>query len=505
MKNFIRLLCALLALLMLFTCLVACGGTKETETETESEQTSTVETETDNTRYDDWGRVYIEDTVPTDLSFKDAADNTVTFLCRDNSTYWKLEMDVDELIDETVNDAIYYRNVAVEERLGVVIDAIYQAGDYNDMPTWNQTVRNSVLNRTHDFDSAAIYASQGSALATEGIYYDVNKIEYLDLEKPWWNFALLEEASLFDALYFLGGDIAISQVSRASLIAYNKKLAEENLGGVNLYELVDSHEWTIDKLYELSSTLWDDNNNSGVIDDGDTVGFLGISGEGVGSMDVWVPAMGITITTKNSDGIPELTMYSPRSISAFEKVHRLYKQNAGGLDGNTEKTTFVNGNVMFTKTMLEGCEGFRDMTDSYGVLPLPMFDEDQGAYYNVPNNTCSLIVVLSDCETTELVGATLELMAAESYRQVTPKYYEICLKSKYSEGVDDARMYDLILSGIRFDFGFIYSTVSINYVGALFRILDRDFAATYESRSESYETLLGQLIDKLEAVAYMTP
>ena len=93
-------------------------------------------------------------------------------------------------------------------------------------------------------------------------------------------------------------------------------------------------------------------------------------------------------------------------------------------------------------------------------------------------------------------------MAAESYRQVTPRYYEICLKSKYSADVEDARMYDLILSGIRFDFGYIYSSTCINFIGAMFRDLDRDFTSTYESRQESYETLLQDLIDKLDDVAF---
>jgi len=511
MKNTLRFFALLMALVTLIACFAACGGTDETETETQVEtEAPTGETEGDGKIYDEYGREYIEDSIPKDLSFAGAENNTITFFCRDDNAYWKMEMDVDELIDDTVSDAIYYRNVTVEERLGVTITAVFQAGGYSDANLTHekflQTLRNSVLNQAHDYDSAAVYASQGAALATEGLYYNVHNLNYLDLEKPWWNGALLEDATLFDALYFLGGDIAISEVSRASLIPFNKRLVEENLGDINLYELVDNGEWTIDKLYELSSTVWSDENSSAVLDDGDIVGYQGRSGNGMGEMDVWVTAMDIPITKMNSDGLPELAFYSPRSIDAFEKLHRLYKENTGALDMNGPQTTkFANGNVMFTLALLESCETYRDMKDQYGALPVPKYDEDQEGYYNVPQNACSLIVVCADvlAEKRDMLGATLELMAAESYRQVSPKYYEVCLKSKYSADVEDARMYDLIISGIRLDFGYIFSTKQIASIGALFRNLDRDFAETYESRRTQYETALEDLVDKLDEISYL--
>jgi hypothetical protein len=160
---------------------------------------------------------------------------------------------------------------------------------------------------------------------------------------------------------------------------------------------------------------------------------------------------------------------------------------------------------MFTLALLESCESYRDMKDQYGALPVPKYDEDQEGYYNVPQNACSLVVVCADilAEKQDMLGATLELMAAESYRQVSPKYYEVCLKSKYSADVEDARMYDLILAGNRLDFGYIFSTKHIATIGGLFRILDRDFAETYESRRTQYETALEDLIDKLDEISYL--
>ena len=144
------------------------------------------------------------------------------------------------------------------------------------------------------------------------------------------------------------------------------------------------------------------------------------------------------------------------------------------------------------------------MTNPYGALPMPMYNSEQDGYASYPQNGCSLVVILSTCTDTDLIGATLELMAAESYRQVTPQYYEVCLKGKYSAAADDARMYDKIVQGIKLDFGFIYASVSIGGVNNLFRNLQGDIAQTYEANKIKYETALETLVDKLDYISFMS-
>ncbi|MBQ7294066.1 MAG: hypothetical protein IJW79_10055, partial [Clostridia bacterium] len=389
----------------------------------------------------------------------------------------------------------------VEKRLGITIDQISQPGGWGSHTEWLQALRNSVLTRSGDYDAAAIYASQGSALATEGMYYNVKNVEHLNLEKPWWNQSLLEDLEIFDTLYFLGGDLAITQTSRSGLIVYNKNLFDEYYTGLNIYELVDNKEWTIDKLYELSSEVSIDSNNSGITDDGDTIGFTDFAGDGW--LDIWIAALGVDITVKE-DGYPVLAVYSERTIDAFEKLKRLNYSNPGAIPFDTprQNTSFDKENVLFASTYLEACEGFRNMQAKYGALPMPLYDSEQDDYATYPQNGCSLIAVLSSCEQTDLIGATLELMAAESYRQVTPEYYQVCLKGKYSADADDARMYDKIVSGIKLDFGFIYGTQSIGGANQIFRKLSGDIAQTYAANKTKYEESLDALIDKLDDLSW---
>lgn len=116
MKNFLKLLTLVMTLLMLVSCFVACGGTKETETENNETETST-ETEVETKNLDAYGREVVEDGIPTDVNYSNRTDNVITFFTRSDSVIHAIEMDADELIEETLNDAIYRRNELLRKDL----------------------------------------------------------------------------------------------------------------------------------------------------------------------------------------------------------------------------------------------------------------------------------------------------------------------------------------------------------------------------------------------------
>ncbi len=504
MRGFTKILALILVSLMLVATFVACGDQPEV---TQGNNETNAPDETGNEgEVDINNRDSVKDTVPTDLRFD---GETVTFFVRNNKELWSYEMDVDTILNDTLYDAIYYRNKTVEERLGVTITTIQQAGTYTERAAWNDTLRTAVNTKLSDFDAAAIYMSTGSVLAVEGVYYNVIDFPYLNLEKPWWNQNIQKELTLFNTLYYLAGDIAITQIAGGNCMFYNKDLFDKYYGakGVDLYAEVNDMQWTIDRLYELSSTVHEDLNGDGVVSDGDIVGYgdSAVDNKNDGSRDSWVAAMGINITTM-VNGQPELSFYSARTVEAFEKVRNLLAQNPGALAMSGATTsTFENGYVIFVRGELNKGSQLREMKDRYGVLPLPMFEENQdGGYRTVCTNNASLITVLSSlaADRKELVGATLELMAAESYKQVTPAYYEIALKSKYSEDPADAQMYDIILDSFAFSFGYCYSTESLKSVGGLFRDLSADLAERWDQNDEVYEEKLQQLIDGLDEAAF---
>ena len=513
MKGFTKILALILACLLLVTGLVACGGEADTETKPQGTETKAPETSgSEGGRYDaSFDRSTVKDDIPADLKFE---GETVTFFVRDDDELWKYEMDVDEILNDTLYDAIYYRNKTVEERLGITITTTGQPGKYGVRAQWNDTLRTAVNTKLTDFDAAAIYLSTGSVLAVEGVYYNVIDFPNINLEKPWWNQSIQNELTLFNTLYYLAGDIAVTELTGTFCMGFNKNLYDKYYGatGVSLYDVVNEKKWTIDYLYDLAAGVHEDLNSDGIVSDGDVIGYSAFDPTAQDSWnDAWIIACGINITTM-VNGVPELSFYSDRTIRAHEAVRRLSVTCPGTLATKTKELTgFAEGMIMFTRTSLNGGASWREMKDAYGILPLPMLEENQeGGYATTVNNTSSLVTILSSlpAERKELIGATLELMAAESYKQVTPTYFEVAVKTKYAEAPEDAKMYDMILNSVRFSFGYCYSTESLRGgknglpIGALFRIITDDLAQKYDENDEVYEENLQKLIDGLDEAAF---
>lgn len=492
----IRLMSLVLAIIMAAACFVGCGDTTDTTRAPETDAPTFVD---DGTVTNTQNRQSVKDSVPADLRFD---GEEMVFFVRDSGDF-VTEMDVEKTINDTLTDAVFYRNATVEDRLGVEIKQVAQTWNST---SWNGTLRNAVLTKSGDYDAAAIYASQCSALATEGIYYNVLDLPHLDLSKPWWNKSIINETELFDTVYFLAGDIANSQVSWGVTLFFNKNLFSEffSTQNINLYDEVRNGTWTVDKMYELTSQVWVDNNSDGTLNVGDTYGFQFANAAGDGAADAWVTAMGVDITTM-VDGYPELTFYSEHTVEAFERLRKLHLENPGTLvgNGNTPTEDFIAGNQLFTRQFVSSGAELRSMNDDYGIVPLPKYNEEQEEYRTIAANIASFVVVLSTVEDVEKVGATLELMAAEGYKQVTPAFFDTVLKGKYSDSPDDAEMYDKILNSFSYNFGFCYSTISLGGIGSLFRVLSEDLSQKYEANKIMYQTSLDDLVDKLDEISFM--
>ena len=499
-----------MALMMLVPMLVACGG-GENETTAPSVQTTAP---TDND--EETGRNAIKDNAPTGALY---GGETVTFFQRDNNDLYKYEIACEELLNDKLYDAIHYRNIDVETRLGVKIKTIGQPYTVGKAE-WDNTLSTSVLTNTGDYDGAAIYASQSSPLAKDGIFLDLNTVSveygngYIELSKPWWNQTLVNELTVYGALHFLAGDALITNTAQGYCLFFNKDMFNERFPddkAAHLYSTVHDGKWTIDKLINYVSQVWSDSNSNGVIDDGDTMGWSARGGPADGGMDSWMYAMGLNVATMNEYGEPEISViYDANTIPAYELVRKLHSGNDGaygssGLTAPLTDSIFENGKVLFIRHYLNAGSDFRESTVNYGVLPLPKYNEDQDDYRTIFCNNSSFFVLCSnlDEDRAEMMSAVLEVLAATSYKQVTPAYYSTVLQGMYSKDQPDAEMYDLILKSFVADFGLAYGTKSIGNINRLFRDVTTtfDIQSFIDSNKTAYDSALAELLLALEAIA----
>lgn len=496
-----QLLALFLALIMIMTALVSCNGeSKDTETtppsveDTDAPASDSEPAETEI--MDDLG----------DVNFANVTNPIVTFFVR---TGYESEVWVEELTDDPVNDASYWRTQAVQERLGVTVNQINQSGAYSAREEWNATLRNAVQTETHDFDAAMFYAATASPLAIEGCYLNLLDQDMLSLQKPWWNQSITKEATVYGSLFFASGSIALSQLKVANVLFYNKDIYDEHFsssGRKDIYQVVRDGEWTIDYLHDLTASVWIDADSNGEPSSGDTVGWGGAAGSASGAMDSWVYALGCDITKiDESIGEPVLTYYNEHSVKAHDRLIKFYKENTGAFVKNVQakdvgESTFINGKVMMQLATFNAGGTYNDADFRYGVLPLPKYDLAQEKYRSISEVTSSMVAMLTtvEDERADMIAATIELTAAEAYKQVKPVYVEVILKSQNANAPDDAEMVDLILDSMVYSFGWVFMTK----IGKAFRIVDGsvDLTQDYESNKDQYKALLDTYLDGYASV-----
>jgi hypothetical protein len=83
-----------------------------------------------------------------------------------------------------------------------------------------------------------------------------------------------------------------------------------------------------------------------------------------------------------------------------------------------------------------------------------MLDEAQGQYYSA--YTDRYFVVPNCCPDKSFVGTIMESMSAEGYRVVTPIYFEVALKDRYTRDDTSKEMVDLIKETMILDFSYVY-------------------------------------------------
>ena len=206
------------------------------------------------------------------------------------------------------------------------------------------------------------------------------------------------------------------------------------------------------------------------------------------------------------------TMMDENAINKILKIANLFSDrqvyyNTGTVmdavtgDGLTEED-FSNGKTLFFKANMFDLEQMRSYDIDIGFLPCPKYDEDQENYYTLARNVYSSMVIPKTCDKLDAVGAAMEAMAAQNYKNVSPVYFETALKVKYSRDDATSQMYDLIKQGLRFNFAFTFSAVSGGFANIFADMVgnnDENYMSKYESIRESKETGLQKFYDDVES------
>lgn len=365
-------------------------------------------------------------------------------------------MDVEEQTGEVLDDAVFARNLAVEDRLGIVIT---ETGLHYSKVM--DEVKATVLASEDAYDAMTLMAYNLMTTAQQKMLLDTAALSAIRTDMPWWNGNAIRDMAIGPREYMMIGDINLMFYESYYAIFFNKAVAEK-FQIPDPYATVDEGKWTYDVYYSTAQAASTDVNGDGEwTADADTYGVAMHSNAG----QSMILALGQSPLSRDADGYPVYDGLSEAFIDAYRKVMTLYTDKHTTVKSGTAGVEKVDGGyqgvfktdrALYMMEVLGTLPELRDMESEFGIVVLPKADE--GAEYVSPvyHGAIGLCVpvTVSDADRCAVV---LENLAAESNRTVRGMYYDVVLGSKLVRDEASVASLDTILDSGRFEIGYVYN------------------------------------------------
>ncbi len=488
MKNVKHVLLALSALLVLASCGDASDGGTATEAVTDGTASSAVKTET------------VDPMDQFDPNIPASDYNGVDFcvLYGDNDFEPNLDVCAGEATGEPLNDSIYNRKLAMEEKYNIVFSWEHQP--YSGA----STKLNSAVKAGDDvYDLYINNGAHSFTAATQGYTQVLNDFPYLDFTKPYWNTGMLDGASINGKNYFVYSDINIHALGATPCVLFNKNVAESH-DIDDLYTLVQEGNWTFDAMGKYIKAITRDLDGDGKITELDQHGFIG----NTFVIDCFLSGTGYQTITKDENDLPVLNLKTEQYYNIVEAIQKICAEENGsficdrytGVDREyAPMDALEQDRELFWIANLKGVERMRNMESPFGILPIPKLDVSQEEYkIHYQANIGGAMSVPATVADRELVGKMLEDMSFISMKTVKPAYIDVLLEGKFLRDEESLVTLEIMFDSYYSDLGFMTHSSGINITTDLRTFVQKnqtDYVSRIEKNHKRYEKLIGKIID----------
>ncbi len=382
------------------------------------------------------------DPIYADLPTGDFGGQSVKFLGECGSNWAIIQLSSDEINGEIINDRMYEADRLIEQKLNVKIESDYleDSGDVNTI------VQNAVAAGEDEYDVYDMPSDIAGRLITGGYFRDISDLTDIS-DKVWWDKNTRDSLTFGGKCYSLLGDVSLMLAESHYVLFQNKDIAAD-IGLDNIYDTVKSGKWTLDILGEHLKKAAQDTNGNGKMDFEDRWG-LGIYQV---AMTYFMLAGENPIVSTDSDGIPYFNGVDERTADMYNKIFTtLYDQQYTAIGGTKNvpsgkdwKTPFMEGRSLYLFEPLGHSKKMRDSKFDFAIIPMPKYDESQEEYMTPILQYVHTMYVTVANQKTDVIGATLENMAAEYYKTLRPAYYEAVLENKRVRDDESLEMLEII-------------------------------------------------------------
>ena len=328
-------------------------------------------------------------------------------------------------------------------------------------------------------DAIMWHRGYAASMAADGLLLNLASVDYFSFDQDWWASDLIENYRYKDTQYLAAGHMTTDFVTDIGCMIFNRTMFNDIFPNNNLYDEVRDEEWTLDRLNYYLQNAGADLDNDGIYIPGDRLS-MSVSRQHFYQFMYGSDQFAIL---QDEDGVPQEVINTEKTVDIVNKVYDMMIANPKVYrieNPEAAEEIFVRGQAMF------GAVAFRDMTESglrkmedgYGVLPYPMYNEEQGHYNSRQFAHGSLFCLPYLLEKPERSAHIVEAMARIGYEDVTPVLYEMALKEKYSNP-DDWEMLDIVVGGLTSDFADICGGFHFTLDDLVGVQLSKDFASYY--------------------------
>ena len=396
---------------------------------------------------------------------------------------------------DTINDAVFRRNTAVEDRFNVRIKE-------HKTPDSLKDSKNSILAGDHAYDMVWVFKGESPQLTTQGLLLDMKKLPILDLDQPWWDQNCRRELSIAGKTFLMTGALSIMDDDNTMMFVFNKKVMKD-VGIEAPYQKALDRTWTWDVLYDMCKQVYSDLNGDGNHDQEDRYGFH-VQYYDSGYI---LASLGTKYVTTGDDGSLSLTLMDGTTVQAIEKLVQLcndqdvtyFRQKIKAADQYIEGINlFKSDHFMFYVSEAIDFPHFRDMESDWGLCPAPMLNEEQGRYYLTLDGGPIFFGIPVDVSDQERTSIVIEALAEESMTTLTPAYYDIVLARKFARDNESEAMLDLMQSMRTYDVGLIYEWSGITDIAANCVMKNStDIMSQYSKIEEKIEKSMNETYDAI--------
>ena len=474
MKNGIKILTLILALMMLISILASCSRSSVKGEESSAAQ-SDVNDSSDGLMTDPEGESSTEDdrtaVEQSGLEIKDMGGQEFNIWNSIGGFWSPTPMDVTEKdnLSDVINKAGYSRNQRLIRDLNIKLSFANSDTDPSNQSAKNYdklTLSTLWQSGIEKYDIVFTGAYPSASLAIEGFYMDLSQSEFIHTDAKYYESQVNEQVKFYDRQFFAMGFYSEKNTRALEATFVNSKILDSITKGTvtidDLYALALDNKWTMEKLLELGNMYAIDTNTGNIeLDQYSAI----VSYNGAHSIYYWLG--GDVIGWNEASNRYNCTLNSASNVNLLEWIREnVTKDTRFGLVKNDKQfEAFIGGAAAFLITDMSNIDQIMNASGlEWAILPPPCYEEGDDYRSFSTGWNINFAGIPSACVDFDKSAYLYEMFMCFSYDYVYPAYYEKCFETQYMPDATSAQVFDLIAHSRYVDIDNVYS------LGASYRI-----------------------------------